>query len=114
MKNFKGVERFKVRSINCEYKVFPQSKTVVAKAVFKFQGITFKTEGRAIAKNEEFDIEIGKKLARARAEKKAYIIARNETECQLKDTNKLLDILINTSVFLTECRDHQTDYIKSF
>jgi cytochrome c biogenesis factor len=114
MKNFKGRERFKVKSVNCEYGVIPQRKTVVAKAKFEFQGVTFKTEGKAIAKNEEFNVEIGKKLARARAEKKAYIIARNKTECQIKDTNKLLDILINTTVFLEECRDHQTDYIKSF
>lgn len=114
MKNFKGRERFKVKSVNCKYVVISQLKAVVATAKFKFLGVTFETKGKAIAKNEEFNVEIGKRLARARAEKKAYIIARNEIKRQLKDTNKLLNILINTSVFLEECIDHQTDYIKSF
>jgi cytochrome c biogenesis factor len=114
MKNFKGRERFKVKSVNCEYELLPLRKTVVAKAKFEFQGITFKTEGKATAKNEEFNLETGKKLARARAEKKAYIIAKNETEKQIKDASNLMDVLINTSWFLGKCRDHQTDYIKSF
>lgn len=114
MENFKGIERFKMKSISCEYEALPQRKTIVAKAAFNFQGKVFKTEGKAIAKNEEFDVETGKRLARARAEKKAYIIAKNETEKQIKDVSKLLDVLISTSWFLGKYRDHQTDYIKSF
>lgn len=114
MENFKGRERFKVKSISCKYIVLPQYKTVKAKAEFNFQGKAFKTEGEAIAKNGEFNVETGMRLARARAEKKAYILARNETEKQIRDAINLMNVLTHTSIFLEECRDHQTDYIKSF
>ena len=68
------MENLKLRHLKHSFKIDTRNKVVVCKAKFRtFDGEEFLTTGMAMAKNEEFNEEKGKKLARARAEKEAYL-----------------------------------------
>ena len=108
------MERIKLTFMDCNYAVHKDCGVVVATAKFKFMNKWFSVQGKAKCLPSMFDVNIGKKIARARAERSAYIIARNSIKALKKDAEKALSI-VNTSLdFFNDCITHQDDYINEF
>lgn len=111
---------FKLRNVNIKYIVKEEEKLVVSLVSMAIVNVhnnkvamTFTCQGLSKCSPEDtFDVVSGKRLARAKAEKKAYI----KFAAFLKDFMKRLDYLhsevmanINKN---NNCIDHQTSYIK--
>lgn len=108
------MDRIKLTFMDCKYAVHEECGVVVATAKFKFLHKEFSVQGKAKCLPCMFDEHEGKRLARARAERSAYIIARNSIKALKKDTEKALRI-VNTSLdFFNDCISHQDDYIDTF
>lgn len=104
----------KLTFLECKYHVSKENGTVVARAYFSFCGEKFNTIGVARAKKEDFIPIEGKRLARARAEKKAYILVKNCIKDNIKCIEREKEISINSLNFYTQCIEHQNEYIKTF
>lgn len=108
------MNRIKLTFTDCKYAVHEECGVVVATAKFKFMNKWFSVQGKAKCLPCMFDEHEGKRLARARAERSAYIIARNSIKALKKDAEKALSI-VNTSLdFFNDCISHQDDYIDTF
>ena len=108
------MERIKLTFMDCNYAVHEKCGVVVATAKFKFMNKVFSVQGKAKCLPCIFNEHEGKRLARARAERSAYIIARNSIKALKKDVEKALSI-VNTSLdFFNDCITHQDDYINEF
>lgn len=108
------MERIKVKSISCNYKVFKENGVVIATAEFEFLHKKFTCVGKAHTNEWYFVEETGKKLARARAEKQAYVKARGIARGLRKVSNSITNALDNTINHLDKCIEHQNEYIKDF
>lgn len=118
------MERIKLVFKTCDY-VVNENKNVVTviltAQLYKYMQNTcilldenIKAVGIARCYRDTFDETIGKKIARARAERNAYIEARNILCDKIRNINKDISIL-NTSIdFFNECIDNQDDYINEF
>lgn len=109
----------KLRYIETHYKVDEENKVVVAKSSFVINDgeislTTITAQGIAMAKTEEFNPEIGKKVARARAEKAAYIKYRDFLKDRLKMIEKLKRVSEIEYNKVLNYIEHQKEYIKSF
>ena len=118
------MERIKLVFDKCNYVVKENDGVVVAlitahidkyvKGVDRYVMENIKVTGVARCHRDTFDETTGKKLARAKAERSAYIAARNILRNELRDINKGISTF-NTSIdFFNECIDHQDDYINEF
>lgn len=118
------MERIKLVFKKCDYVVKENDGVVIAlitahfdkyvKGVDRYIGEVIKVTGVARCHRDTFDEATGKKLARAKAERSAYIKARNILRDELRDINKGVSTF-NTSIdFFNECIDHQDDYINEF
>lgn len=118
------MERIKLVFKKCDYVVKENDGVVIAlitahfdkyvKGVDRYVGEVIKVTGVARCHRDTFDEATGKKLARAKAERSAYIKARNILRDELRDINKDVSTF-NTSIdFFNECIDHQDDYINEF
>ena len=108
------MERIKLTFMDCNYAVHKDCGVVVATAKFKIFGEVLTVKGKSMCPPSMFDVNIGKKIARARAERSAYIIARNSIKALKKDAEKALSI-VNTSLdFFNDCILHQDNYIDTF
>ena len=118
------MERIKLVFKKCDYVVKENDGVVIAlitaridkyvKGVDRYFIEDIKVKGVARCHRDNFDETTGKKLARAKAERSAYIAARNMLYDELRDINKGVSTL-NTSIdFFNECIDHQDDYINEF
>ena len=108
------MDRIKLTFMDCKYAVHEECGIVVATVKFKFLNQKFSVQGKAKCLPWIFDEHEGKRLARARAERSAYIIARNSIKALKKDAERALSI-VNTSLdFFNDCISHQDDYIDTF
>ena len=118
------MERIKLVFEKCDYVVKENDGVVVAlitaniskciRNTYRYIDEVIKVKGVARCHRDNFNETTGKKLARAKAERSAYIEARNILRDELRDINKDVSIF-NTSIdFFNECIDHQNDYINEF
>lgn len=110
----------KLKETKIEYKVLVQNRVVIAKAVYNAlcsKGIPVwatKAEGVAVTKSEPFNINTGKKLARARAEKAAYIKFRDYLKEQMHLKELILAEMQKALQKATKHIESQRKYIKKF
>ena len=108
------MERIKLTFMDCNYAVHKDCGVVVATAKFKFMNKVFSVQGKAKCLPCMFDVNIGKKIARARAERSAYIRARQEIKIIKKRIERQLNIVNSSLDFFNDCITHQDDYINEF
>ena len=114
-----NIETFKLQHVALEFKVNEVKQTVTAIEKFivpKFK-LRFTTAGVSklnIEKGDTFDVETGKKLARAKAEKEAFSRFKAELNKFLKWNMALDDKLNATIEKMNNYIDHQKEYIKTF
>lgn len=116
-------EVYKLKCINLQYKVNEESGSVTAIEKFcnplwtRRSPKTFTTIGVAKVNKEAgetFNVEIGKKVARAKAEKEAFVQFKLITLDYKKGVQRILQKLDNTVDKMNTCIQHQKEYIKSF
>lgn len=114
-----NIETFKLQNVAIEFKVNEVKKTVTAIEKFvipKFK-LRFTTVGVSklnTEKGDTFDVETGKKLARAKAEKEAFSRFKAELKKFLK-WNMALDNKLNATIEkMDNYIAHQKEYIKTF
>ena len=108
------MNRIKLTFTDCKCAVHREYGVVVATAKFKFMNKEFSVQGKAKCLPCIFDEHEGKRLARARAERNAYIIARNHLRIMKKSIEKSLSIINSSLDFFNDCISHQDDYIDTF
>ena len=115
----KNIETFKLQHVALEFKVNEVKQTVTA--IEKFIAPKFKLRFTTVGvsklntkKGDIFDIETGKKLARAKAEKEAFSRFKAELKKFLKWNMSLDDKLNATIEKMDNYIAHQKEYIKTF
>ena len=108
------MDRIKLTFMDCKYAVHEECGVVVATAKFKIFGEVLTIKGKSMCPPSMFDVNIGKKIARARAERSAYIIARQEIKIIKKRIERQLNIVNSSLDFFNDCITHQDDYINEF
>ena len=114
-----NIETFKLQHVALEFKVNEVKKTVTAIEKFIVPKFNFKFTTVGVSKlntekGDTFDIETGKKLARAKAEKEAFSRFKAEMKKFLK-WNMALDDKINATIEkMDNYIAHQKEYIKTF
>lgn len=108
------MDRIKLTFMDCKYAIHEKCGVIVATAKFKFMNREFSVQGKAKCLPYIFDEHKGKKLARARAERSAYIIARNSIKTLKKNAEKVVSIVNNSLDFFNDCISHQNNYINTF
>lgn len=116
-------EVYKLKCLKLQYKVNEEEGVVTAIETF-FNPIftqktprTFTTIGVAKVNKEAgevFNVETGKKVARAKAEKEAFIKFKLYALEYKKGVSKFVQKLENTIDKMNTCIQHQKEYIKSF
>nr|UWI39025.1 MAG: hypothetical protein [Bacteriophage sp.] len=114
-----NIETFKLQHAALEFKVNEVKKTVTAieKFIvpeFKLRFTTVGVSKLNTEKGDTFDVETGKKLARAKAEKEAFSRFKAELKKFLKWNMALDDKLSATIEKMNNYIDHQKEYIKTF
>lgn len=120
MKKF--TKTFKLQCTDIKYVVNENKGTVTAIGYFniltyKFKEDDLKTIGIAKVNKdagETFNTEVGKKIARAKAEKEAYYQFRLLVEEYKGRVEKEILKAQNTIDKMNSCMQHQKDFIKSF
>lgn len=106
------MENLKLKHLEHNFKVDKKNKVVVCKAWFRtFTGMEISTIGIAQAKNEEFNEETGKKLARARAEKEAFVFYSDYLKEKIKKQSDYLESLKVSLENTKKNLKHQKVYI---
>ena len=109
------MENLKLRHLKHSFKIDTRNKVVVCKAKFRtFDGEEFLTTGMAMAKNEEFNEEKGKNLARARAEKEAFVKYSDYLKEKIKKQVDYLNSLGISLEYTAKNLKHQKVYIGTF
>lgn len=108
------MDRIKLTFMDCKYAIHEKCGVIVATAKFEFMNREFSVQGKAKCPPYIFDERKGKKLARARAERSAYIIARNSIKTLKKNAEKAVSIVNNSLDFFNDCISHQNNYINTF
>lgn len=108
------MNRIKLTFLDCKYSIHAENGVVIAKSSFNYIGMKFTTTGVARCTPSIFDIHTGKKLARARAERAAYIVVRNKIKETIKAINKSKELFYNSLDFFNDCILHQDNYIETF
>lgn len=119
----KIIRKMKLSCVNLDYQVNPKGRIgeiiCVENFVYKvnkkpFLKITAVGKAKCNPEYDNFDENIGKKIARARAEQKAFKIFKNCIDKEIKAQKKQLDILIqNSEELLANQIKHQDEYIAS-
>ena len=115
-----NIETFKLQNVALEFKVNEVKQTVTAIEKFivpKFNNLRFTTVGVSklnTEKGDTFDVEIGKKLARAKAEKEAFSKFKAEMKKFLKWNMDLDEMISATIEKIDNYIAHQKEYIKTF
>ncbi len=108
------MDRIKLVFMDCRYAIHANYGVVIATVKYKFLGKTFSVQGKAKCPPGIFEEMEGKRLARARAERSAYIVARNGIKKMLKNLDKATQIANNSLDFFNNCISHQDSYIYTF
>lgn len=108
--------KLKLTLEKCDYSVYPDKGVVVCRCTFSSGNFITKTKGIAICdyRYDTFNEKTGKKIARAKAEKAAFINFRNECSDFLDFVMRKKAILDTTIDFMENLIDHQNLYLKSF
>lgn len=111
--------KIKVQQNYLTYKVNEEKKVVTAIENFTFApfGTLITTIGVAkcnSSKGDSFDVEKGKKLARAKAEKKAFQLFAKEIKALHKRTKRFLETIETAINKNNEYIGHQKEYIATF
>lgn len=124
MKNKNFTEAIKLKSSSIEYKVNEENGTVVAIAKFIYPRAlasahkpVIKTKGVAKVNRsagEVFDVNVGKRIARAKAEKEAFVQFKMVILNAQKRIVRVSSILNQTILAMNTYIQHQKNYIKSF
>lgn len=114
-----NIETFKLQHVALEFKVneVKQTVTAIEKFIvpkFNFKFTTVGVSKLNIEKGDTFDVETGKKLARAKAEKEAFSRFKAELKKFLKWNMNFDDKLNATIEKMNNYIDHQKEYIKTF
>ena len=114
-----NIETFKLQHVALEFKVNEVKQTVTAIEKFIVPKFNFKFTTVGVSKlntekGDTFDVETGKKLARAKAEKEAFSRFKTELKKFLKWNMTLNDKLNATIEKMNNYIDHQKEYIKTF
>lgn len=113
-------ETLKFKCINLQYKVNEEKGIVTAVEKFMIptpEFRTFTTIGVAKVNKEAgdvFNVETGKKLARAKAEKEAFIQFKSKVLYTKEKTERYLQKINNTIEKMNANIQHQKEYIASF
>lgn len=114
-----SVLKFESESIT--YKVNEAKGTVTAIAKFydykPYDCVNdyFQTVGVAkLKKGDKFDEATGKKIARAKAEKEAFIVFKNRMLNLRKIVSSITNTIDNTIDKMDRCIQHQKEYISKF
>lgn len=114
-----NIETFKLQHVALEFKVNEVKQTVTAIEKFIVPKFNFKFTTVGVSKlntekGDTFDVETGKKLARAKAEKEAFSRFKAELKKFLK-WNMVFDDKLNATIKkMNNYIDHQKEYIKTF
>lgn len=108
------MKRIKLTFLDCKYSIHEENGVVIAKSSFNYLGMKFTTTGIARCAPDIFDINIGKKLARARAERSAYMIARNKVKEAIESISRSVELFNRSLDFFNDCILHQDNYIETF
>lgn len=111
--------KVKLSMINFSYKENESKKTVTAivKAKSRIGSFIKPITAVGVAKcddKDEYDVEKGKRVARAKAEKEAYILHKKHLYENLEYLKKVQDVLISNYEKTQGYIAHQKEYIKSF
>lgn len=114
-----NIKTFKLQHVALEFKVneVKQTVTAIEKFIVPKSKLKFTTVGVSklnTEKGDTFDVETGKKLARAKAEKEAFSRFKAELKKFLKWNMALDDKLSATIRKMDNYIDHQKEYIKTF
>ena len=114
-----NIETFKLQHVALEFKVNEVKQTVTAIEKFIVPKFNFKFTTVGVSKlntekGDTFDVETGKKLARAKAEKEAFSRFKSEMKKFLNWNMTLNDKLNATIEKMNNYIDHQKEYIKTF
>lgn len=114
-----NIETFKLQYAALEFKVneVKQTVTAIEKFIVPKFNLRFTTVGVSklnTEKGDTFDVETGKKLARAKAEKEAFSRFKVELKKFLKWNMSLDDRLNATIKKMDNYIAHQKEYIKTF
>ena len=114
-----NIETFKLQHVALEFKVneVKQTVTAIEKFIVPKFNLRFTTVGVSelnTEKGDTFDVETGKKLARAKAEKEAFSRFKAEMKKFLKWNMALDDMLNATIKKMDNYIAHQKEYIKTF
>ena len=114
-----NIETFKLQHVALEFKVNEVKQTVTAIEKFIVPKFNFKFTTVGVSKlntekGDTFDVETGKKLARAKAEKEAFSRFKVELK-KFRKWNMTLDDKLNATIEkMNNYIDHQKEYIKTF
>lgn len=114
-----NIETFKLQHVALEFRVneVKQTVTAIEKFIVLEFNLKFTTVGVSklnTEKSDTFDVETGKKLARAKAEKEAFSRFKAELKKLLKWNMALDDKLSATIKKMDNYINHQKEYIKTF
>lgn len=114
-----NIETFKLQHVALEFKVNEVKQTVTAIEKFIVSKFNFKFTTVGVSKlntekGDTFDVETGKKLARAKAEKEAFSRFKAELKKFLKWNMNFDDKLNATIKKMNNYIAHQKEYIKTF
>ena len=113
----KGLERMKLRCNGLRFTVKEEAKIVVCSGDFVCRQTGKNYHVHAVAKTDDVDAfneAIGKRLARARCEHKAYMRFRNDIRNMQREAKRHLEIITNTLDMVCLHRlPVQRGYIKS-
>lgn len=114
-----NIETFKLQHVALEFKVneVEQTVTAIEKFIvpkFDFRFTTVGVSKLNTEKGDTFDVETGKKLARAKAEKEAFSRFKAELKKFLKWNMAFNNKLNATIEKMNNYIDHQKEYIKTF
>lgn len=114
-----NIETFKLQHVALEFKVNEVKQTVTAIEKFIVPKFNFKFTTVGVSKlntekGDTFDVETGKKLARAKAEKEAFSRFKAEMKKFLKWNMNFYDKLNATIKKMDNYIAHQKEYIKTF
>lgn len=112
-------ETVKLRVVSINYNINEKEGIVTAIERFKSCGVQYDYDFKAIGiakcnKEDTFNLEIGKKIARAKAEREAYVIHKNNILKEIKVSINQLRILKDTNDALIELIKGQTKYLSTF
>lgn len=115
----KPLETFKLKCAEVKYIVDKERECVIAIASFIAVTplVTHCIDTKGIAKvhnDDSFDIVIGKKVARAKAEKEAFSIYKGIIKQDIKEYEIYINKFINTIDKMENLIEHQKKYLKSF